>query len=142
MINKKLERLIKTKTRLTRTMTLRSSKMMLKNKMILRIIKNRLIRQIRPMHWVKLIKMTLSFWMLLNKTKMTTMMTRKTMTISWSLRMTMQPKNQVMKTRNKSQMMSILKMVMNKQLPKKLKLLKRPLYSSRMLSKRTQLQII
>ncbi len=142
MINKNLERLIKTETRLTRTMTLRSSKMMLKNKMILRIIKNRLIRQIRPMHRVKLIKMTLSLWMLMNKTKMTTMMTRKTMTISWSLRMTMQPKNQVMKTRNKSQMMSILKMVMTKQLSKRLKLLKRPLYSSRMLSKRTQLQII
>lgn len=119
MINKKLERLIKTETKLTGTMTLRSSKMMLKNKMILRIIKNRVIRQIRPMHRVKLIKMTLSLWMLLNKTKMKTMMTSKTMTISWSLRMTIQHKNQFkrcrMKTRSKTQMMSILKMVMNKQ---------------------------
>lgn len=124
MINKNLERFIKTETILNRTMTLRSSKMRLKNKMILRITKNRLIRQIRPMHRVKLIKMTLSFWMLLNKTKMTTMMTRETMKISWSLRMTMRPKNQVkrcrMKTRNKLQMMSILKMVMTKQLSKKL----------------------
>lgn len=124
MINKKLERLIKTETKLTGTMTLRSSKMMLKNRKILKITKNRLIRQIRPMHRVKLIKMTLSLWMLINKTKMTTMMTNKTMTISWSLRMTMQPKNQVkrwrIKTRNKLQMMSTLKMVMTKQLSKKL----------------------
>lgn len=116
--------MIKTETKLTRTMTLRSSKMMLKNRKILKITKNRLIRQIRPMHRVKLIKMTLSLWMLINKTKMTTMMTNKTKTISWSLRMTMQPKNQVkrwrIKTRNKLQMMSTLKMVMTKQLSKKL----------------------
>jgi len=124
MINKNLERLINTESRLTRTMTLRSSKMMLKNKTILKITKNRLMRQIRPMHRVKLIKMTLSFWMLLNKTKMTTMMTKKTIKISWSLRMTMPPKNQVkrclMKTRNKLQMMSILKMVMTRNMSKKL----------------------